>query len=371
MRVRHIFSFIILCMYFASCSDTNPLSDEAYVYRSDATLELLTSVLYFESTASTVYLVVNTNSGYSVSSDVSWLSFDCRGQSVTVYCLANNSSSPRTATITVKASGVTRTISVSQKAGSGTNTDSDTDDSSSRTFTVTSNGQIVSFKMIKVEGGTFQMGSTTGDSDEQPVHIVTITNDYYMCETEVTNELWAAIMGVIPSKKNSGDTYPVEYISYDDCQSFLPALNGKLSSQLGSDEQFRFPTEAEWEFAAKGGNKSKGYTYAGSNTIDDVAWYGGNSSSTTHPVKTKSPNELGLYDMCGNVDEWCYDWYGSYNNTTQTDPTGPTSGSYRVIRGGGWTTAATSCSLASRGRPWSSYRYYSIGLRLCLGASIE
>ena len=245
-----------------------------------------------------------------------------------------------------------------------------------RTFTVTGNGKTVTFKMIKVDGGTFQMGSTDWFYDEQPVHSVTLTNDYYMCETEVTQALWYAVMEQSPtsggaswrSNNGLGDNYPAYYISYEDCESFLSALNSKLSSQLGSGETFRFPTEAEWEFAARGGNKSNGYTYSGSNTIGDVAWFYDNSSSTTHPVKTKAKNELGLYDMSGNVWEWCYDWYGSYSSSAQTDPTGPTSGSGRASRGGGSESGTRFCSVSNR-----SYDYYApdgryslLGLRLAL-----
>jgi len=250
---------------------------------------------------------------------------------------------------------------------------------SDRTFTVTGNGKTVMFKMIKVEAGTFEMGSTTGDGAEQPVHSVTISKAYYMCETEVTQALWYAVMGQSPtsvaaswsSTYGIGDNYPAYYVSYEDCQSFLSELNSMLSSQLSSGEEFRFPTEAEWEFAARGGNKSRGYTYSGSNIIDEVAWYKSNSSNTNHIVKTKAANELGLFDMSGNVWEWCYDKYGSYNNGAQNNPTGSTSGSFRVYRGGGLGNDAESCRVANRGYITPPARYSFLGLRLCLGAPIE
>ncbi len=245
-----------------------------------------------------------------------------------------------------------------------------------KNFTVTGNGKTVNFKMIKVEAGTFQMGSDSGDSDEKPVHQVTLTKDYFMGETEVTQGLWYAVMGQSPTSDGSkwsstsglGDSNPAYYISYEDCQKFLTKLN-QLTGQ-----QFRFPTEAEWEYAAKGGKKSQGYTYAGSNTIGDVAWYTVNSydkgSSNpdygTHEVKTKNANELGLYDMSGNVREWCADWYGSYNNGSQTDPTGPTSGSCRVFRGGSWYSTATYCRVADRSDDSPSYRFGYLGFRLAL-----
>jgi len=253
-----------------------------------------------------------------------------------------------------------------------------TDYENSRNFTVTGNGKSVTFKMIKVESGTFQMGSEAILKDS-PVHRVTLTNDYYMGETEVTQALWYAVMGQSPTSGDStwssscgiGDNYPAYYISYEDCQSFLSALNSKLSSQRGSDEKFRFPTEAEWEYAARGGNKSNGYTYSGSNNIDDVAWYFGNSSRTTHPVKTKAKNELGLYDMTGNVYEWCFDWYASYRSSAQTNPTGPSIGSDRILRGNSWFSSTRYCNVAYRSWSWPTDRDDTHGFRLCLGASIE
>ena len=237
-----------------------------------------------------------------------------------------------------------------------------------KAITVSGNGKTVSFKMIKVKPGTFQMGSTSGYSDEEPVHSVTLTKAYYMCETEVTQGLWYAVMGQSPTSSGSswssgyglGDKYPAYYISYEDCQQFLTKLN-QMTGQ-----QFRFPTEAEWEFAARGGTKSGGYTYSGSNTVDDVAWYSSNSGSKTHEVGTKKANELGLYDMSGNVWEWCADWYGSYSSSAQTNPTGPTTGSDRVIRGGGWLNFASSCRVANRNLYAPSYRNSDLGFRLAL-----
>lgn len=240
-------------------------------------------------------------------------------------------------------------------------------------FTVTGNGKTVTFTMVKVNPGTFQMGSTVGDSDEQPVHRVTISKVYYMGQTEVTQALWYAVMGQSPTSDGSkwsssygqGDNYPAYCISWNDCQTFINSLNTKLSSQLGG-MKFRMPTEAEWEFAARGGTSSKGYTYAGSNTIGEVAWYSNNAASATHAVKSKSANELGLYDMSGNVWEWCQDWYGSYLSLAQTDPTGPSSASLRVIRGGGWGSSVTYCRTANRSFDEPLYRGGYNGLRLAL-----
>jgi formylglycine-generating enzyme required for sulfatase activity len=152
----------------------------------------------------------------------------------------------------------------------------------------------------------------------------------------------------------------VEEVSWDDCQGFIRKLNALTG------ENFRLPTEAEWEYAARGGNKSRGYKYAGSNNIYNVAWYDDNSGSQTHNVATKSPNELGLYDMSGNVWEWCQDWYGSYSSGSQMNPTGPTSGYYRVNRGGSWFSLAGLCRVSIRGRNGPASRHDFIGLRLAL-----
>ncbi len=234
------------------------------------------------------------------------------------------------------------------------------------TETITVNG--VSFKMVAVEGGTFTMGATSEQgsdaySDESPTHSVTLS-DFAIGETEVTQELWKAVMGSNPSIF-SGTNLPVETVSWYDCQTFISKLNNLTG------KNFRLPTEAEWEYAARGGNKSKGHKYAGSNTLGDVAWYYGNSSSKTHPVKQKQANELGLYDMSGNVWEWCQDWYGSYSSSAQTNPTGPTSGSYRVLRGGSWISDARDCRVSSRGNTTPTNTYNFLGLRLALGAVIE
>ena len=228
-----------------------------------------------------------------------------------------------------------------------------------QTFTV--NG--VSFKMVAVEGGTFTMGATSeqgsdADSDESPTHKVTLSS-YSIGETEVTQELWKAVMGSNPSYF-SGNQNPVESVSWNDCQTFITKLN-----QL-TGKKFRLPTEAEWEYAARGGNKSKGYKYAGSKTIGDVAWYTSNSSSETHPVKQKAANELGLYDMSGNVYEWCQNRYSSYSSSALTNPTGPSSGSYRVNRGGCWVSSAKNCRVSNRGSDTPSNSYSYIGLRLAL-----
>ena len=257
-------------------------------------------------------------------------------------------------TVTVREGEVT---DVRGALGKNTITTGSASNGNGKEFTV--NG--VTFKMIPVEGGTFTMGASDDDPDaydmEKPAHKVTLS-DYYIGETEVTQELWQAVMGSNPSKFK-GDNLPVENVSWDDCQAFILKLN-ELTGQT-----FRLPTEAEWEHAARGGIKSKGYKYAGSNTLKDVAWYDGNSGAKTHPVGSKSSNELGLYDMSGNVYEWCQDWYGSYSSSSQTNPSGASSGSYRVHRGGSWNFVAGRCRVLFRfGDPSSSGSF--LGLRLAL-----
>ena len=227
------------------------------------------------------------------------------------------------------------------------------------TFTI--NG--VKFKMIKVEGGTFSMGATSEQEDdafgcEKPVHSVTLS-DYYIGETEVTQELWEAVMGSNPSRFKGNDQRPVESVSWKDCQKFLKKLN-RLTGK-----KFRLPTEAEWEYAARGGKYSKDYVYkySGSNDADEVAWYRSNSGSKTHPVKTKKANKLGLYDMSGNVEEWCNDRHGFYQSYSQTNPTGPSEGVGRVLRGGSWSSIDRFVRVSNRNFITPDIH---IGLRLAL-----
>ena len=221
----------------------------------------------------------------------------------------------------------------------------------------------ITIDMVKVEAGTFMMGATSEmmnpNYDEKPVHQVTLTNDYYMGKYEVTQALWKAVMGSNPSAFN-GDYLPVEMVSWDDCQAFI----GQLNNMTG--RKFRLPTEAEWEYAARGGTKSRGYQYSGSSNISDVAWYDGNSGSKTHPVGTKQANELGIYDMSGNVCEWCQDCYDSYVSSSQTNPTGAVSGARRVNRGGSSYYNAGNCRSSYRYYDASDDRYSDLGLRLVL-----
>lgn len=234
------------------------------------------------------------------------------------------------------------------------------------TFTVDG----VTFEMLLVEGGTFTMGAIEGDSYarpwESPVHEVTLS-DYYIGVTEVTQELWKTIMGSNPSWHTSANGYtndfqrPVEKINYTNCQSFLTKLKMKTG------KNFRLLTEAEWEYAARGGKWGKGTIYAGSADIEEVAWHKGNSGDVTHAVKSKAPNELGLYDMSGNVAEWTSDWYGLYTADAQTNPTGyGTSGNARVVRGGSWDQAFRMSRVTSRVEGWPESANVNTGLRLAM-----
>ncbi len=221
----------------------------------------------------------------------------------------------------------------------------------------------ISIDMVRVEAGTFKMGATPEMKnpwkDEKPAHQVTLTNDYYIGKYEVTQALWQAVMGNNPSDFK-GDNLPVESVSWDDCQEFISKLN-RITGKT-----FRLPTEAEWEYAARGGNKSRGYQYSGSNNLSDVAWYSDNSGKITHAVGTKQPNELGIYDMSGNVWEWCQDWYGKYSSSSQINPTGANGGSCRMCRGGGWVISARSCRSSCRYYYSPDSRIRFLGLRLAL-----
>ncbi len=221
----------------------------------------------------------------------------------------------------------------------------------------------LSFEMVYVEGGSFDMGATSEQGNdargnEKPVHSVTLSG-YYIGMYEVTQELWEAVMGSNPSYFK-GAQKPVESVSWNDCQEFVAELN-RLTGMT-----FRLPTEAEWEYAARGGNKSSHYKYSGSGNIGDVAWYWDNSGKKPHAVGTKSPNELGIYDMSGNVYEWCSDRYGDYSAGAQTNPQGPSSGFDRVFRGGSWGGKARACRVSNRDYNGPSSSSSIAGLRLVL-----
>lgn len=222
---------------------------------------------------------------------------------------------------------------------------------------ITVNG--ISFEMIAVEGGGFIMGATPeqdeyAEKDEKPTHNV-ILNDYYIGKFEVTKALWNAVM-----EKEPSINVPMDNVSWDDCQEFLNKIN-KITGLV-----FRLPTEAEWEFAARGGKKCKGYKYSGGNSLKNVGWYVLNSSNITQTVGTKSPNELGIYDMSGNVYEWCQDYYGKYMDEEQTNPVGPIQGAERVRRGGSWFNEANDCRVSYRSSLAPTIRSSNSGFRLVL-----
>lgn len=323
--------------------------------------------------------------------DASWVSYAINGDRLTIKVSPNPRTTKRTDYFTVKCGDNEKRFDITQAAATPTTPPATS--SNAQTFTVKG----VTFKMIRVQGGTFTMGCTSEqgsdcDYDESPAHNVTLS-DYYIGQTEVTQALWRAVMGGNPSHYE-GDNRPVEKVDWYDAVEFC----NKLSSALGlrpyysinksvqdpnnsnsNDEKkyivtinsgangFRLPTEAEWEYAARGGNKTNRYKYAGSDNIDYVAWYiKTTNDSGTKPVKRKSPNELGLYDMSGNVWEWCWDWYGNYSGNSQTNPTGPYAGSARVSRGGSWNFHASSCRVSDRIHDTPVLRYYNLGFRLAL-----
>ena len=211
----------------------------------------------------------------------------------------------------------------------------------------------VSFDMVEVEGGNYLMGDDNStEADEKPAHKESIAT-FQIGKTEVTQELWEAVMGSNPSNFKGEANLPVEMVSWTDCNTFITKLNELTGNN------FRLPTEPEWEYAARGGNKSQGYTYSGSNTLDDVAWYKDNSDSKIHPVAQKQPNELGIYDMSGNVWEWTSDKYSSNYSSERTS-------SDRVAHGGGCGSTATGSRVADRNANGESNTYYALGLRLAL-----
>jgi formylglycine-generating enzyme len=230
-------------------------------------------------------------------------------------------------------------------------------------------------QMILVQGGSFDMGSNGGANDEKPMHRVTLSG-FYIGKYEVTQEQYERVMGSNPSYfKDSGKNAPVEKVSWYSAVEFC----NKLSEQEGlqkcysgfgnnikcdfSKNGYRLPTEAEWEYAARGGNQSKGYKYSGSDNHDKVSWYDDNAEDRTHPVGSNKPNELGIYDMSGNVWEWCWDWYGDYSSSAQTNPHGQGSGSSRLVRGGSWYYSARYCTVSYRA--YATNAFSVIGFRLC------
>ena len=241
----------------------------------------------------------------------------------------------------------------------------------------------VKFVMKCVKGGTFMMGAQHNNVNELnydpksfdwegPVHSVTL-DSYYIAETLVTQALWQAVMGSTPMPENHqwneqdglGANYPAYNVSYLDSEKFVEALN-VIPEIKAAGIVFRIPTEAEWEFACRGGLSTKGLRFSGSDKVDDVAWFDYNSNGQVHPIKEKQPNELGLYDMGGNLFEWCYDWYTRYSGESLVNPQGPATASRRVLRGGCWNYSSRNCRSSYRlnDSPHHADSYY--GLRLAM-----
>jgi len=225
--------------------------------------------------------------------------------------------------------------------------------------------QVFEPDMIRVDGGKFTMGCTDGDcfsyeddNREIPSHEVTVSS-FSIAKYPVTQKQWRALMGSNPSNC-VGEEHPVERVSWQDAQAFIQKLNTLTG------KQYRLPTEAEWEYAARGGSQSKGYKYSGSNDVNTVAWYDLNSGNKSHPVGLKEPNELKIYDMSGNVWEWCSDWYGKYSDLPQTNPPGPSSGIAHVIRGGTYVIQSQCVRVSMRSGATTNLTNPYIGFRLAL-----
>lgn len=316
----------------------------------------------FSSNGESKELIVTANTSWSISSNTasSWLTATKKDDNTLLLeATPNSTNMNHYGIIEIKGANMTKTITVEQ-------------DKNQKAATITVNG--VSFNMVPVEGGTFQMGGNDWFNNG-PIHAVTVSS-FSIGETEVTQALWFAVMGQKPTSNSTykwekyyglGDNCPAYLISWDDCQEFIVKLNQKTGMN------FRLPTEAEWEFAARGGIHSKGYLYAGSNAVNDVAWHDSNSHDgdyhrTPHNVRSKKANELGIYDMSGNILEWCSDWYDEYyyRSSPNVNPQGPVSGTERVMRGGSYSGFDIACKVTNRVGHGSKEAHYDTGLRLAM-----
>lgn len=332
MKKLRLFSLFMLAFLMTNCI-TDP--DDPNNPANTALCEI--TDIDFTTAKDAKLIVVNTIFDWNIASGNDWIILTenkGKGKTGILVGVENNNYLPRKGKITISTTDTIHEIEIRQAGYHEIN------------YTVNGLG----VKLILAPAGKFMMG-TTGNNYSSPLRQVKV-DSFYVCETEVTNVLWKAVTGTLPYdtvKAVTGLTLsklnlePVTYISWNDVQKFLTALN------LTTGQQFRLPTEAEWQYAALGANKSKGYNNSGSNNLDEVAWYRDNASMVKHPVKQLFPNELGLYDMSGNVSEWCKDWYKDYygewyssspdNYITVENPTGPTSGTYRVKRGGDFMTS--------------------------------
>jgi formylglycine-generating enzyme required for sulfatase activity len=324
-------------LYLPSCSsdDDSPAEDVVVdptrfsVVNLDGNGDTNPSILKLTDGKDASLIIIQSNNAWTATSDASWLKVTSysgeKGSTGVIVGVDKNVAFPRSALLVVTAGSKSHTVTIEQ--------------SGAAQISLTANN--VTFKMIRVDGGTFSMGSNT-IYESAPARDITLSS-FYICETEVTNGLWNAVMGELPydalvdfegHTEYQKMSHPVSGVTWIDVTgSFLPTLNALI------DESPRLPSEAEWEYAAMGGNQENDFTYSGGNTLDGVGWNYYNSGNEKKAVKLKLPNHLGLYDMSGNVSEWCSDWYGPYNSeAVATNPSGPASGTARVVRGGNFTT---------------------------------
>lgn len=311
------------------------------------TLEIDIEGLVISSRGDVVTIPVNSNYNWVVDETSDWVDNKINADSLVLIVDRNYQMSERVCNIDISSGEITKQISLTQEACLWNE----------------------SFEMVKVDSGSFLMGAQkeSESSDnydsfafyiESPVHAVEL-DSFYISKYEVTQQQWQSALGENPSI-NKGETYPVENVTWDDVQLFIAYLN----EQTG--ENYRLPTEAEWEFAAKGGNKSEGYIYSGSKVLGFCGWYYSNSVASTHPVGSKMPNELGLYDMSGNVREWCSDWFDHYDSDNSINPQGPEYGVLRVNRGGSWATPSANCRNSYRHNDYPNESFSDLGFRLAL-----
>ncbi len=333
MNLKHKFAavFMLLSASLCGCSDDDNHPQDPSVFEDKTMLEVLVKEVEVAAKGGngfTAYRLTNplANAQIEAVTDVPWISdfkYDVP-ERISFKVAQNNATEPREAVVRIIYPGVEPApeFKVFQLGAPVYE----------QVLTFEANG--VKFDMIFVSGGTFGMGATpeqkpgSPEQNEYPVHEVSLS-DYYIGQYEVTQELWEAVMGSNPSKHKGNPRYPVDNINWMDAEAFVAKIN------ILTDGNFAMPTEAQWEFAARGGVKTEGYLYCGNKEPDSVAWYNENSQ-TTHEVGELQPNELGLYDMSGNVGEWCQDWFGPYPSEPQVDPKGAEKGECRVWRGGGF-----------------------------------
>lgn len=320
---------------------------EIKVTQAGAELSVENANLTVESAGETITLQVNSNVQWTVENELEWCAVQKDNDHLTLVVNRNYDMSNRSGVVILKSGAARQEITITQSACEW----------------------FESFEMMAVPGGTFYMGAQKNSSESQnydidayqiesPVHEVTL-HGYSIGKYEVTQAQWTAAMGTNPSI-NQGDNLPVENVTWDQVQEFITLLNEKTGLN------YRLPTEAEWEFAARGADKSKGYKYSGSPVLNACGWYYSNSNAATHEVGSKDANELGVYDMSGNVREWCNDWFDYYSSSSVDNPQGPSYGSVKVNRGGSWTTPAINCRITYRHTDPANESAQDLGFRLVL-----